>query len=108
MIWGSQYDAMMNWMAKNGMTVGTRPSSGNKNGSEITGNEGNDVLNKVYDLYGCHFEWTLEATNEPTHGRVSRGGFAYGSVPPAYRNYGNGPDFDDEYNGSRLSLYIVD
>jgi hypothetical protein len=39
MIWGSQYDAMMNWMAKNGVTVGTSTTMTGtaRNESRVTG-----------------------------------------------------------------------
>lgn len=60
MIWGSQYDAMMNWMARNGIPVGTNATR--KNISQITGNpKYPDKLNNIYDLYGCSCEWTQEA-----------------------------------------------
>ena len=58
MIWGSQYDAMMRWMQGNDV--------------DVTGNiGGTDIINNIYDLYGCHFEWTLEA--DRTNLRVIRG-----------------------------------
>lgn len=67
MIWGSQYDAMMNWMAKNKNTVGTANSDNtNKDYRYITGSiaatsYANDKINNVVDLYGCAYEWTAEA-----------------------------------------------
>ena len=75
MIWGSQYDAMMNWMASQGITVASdTPMSGTaKNITRITGNPAyNDKLNNVYDIYGNSYEWTLEAYN--SGGRANRGG----------------------------------
>ena len=74
MIWGSQYDAMMNWMKKNGENV-TAINDDIKNTDEIyTGPEGDrDVIKHIYDLYGGKLEWTLEA--ESTYGRVYRGRF---------------------------------
>ena len=110
MIWGSQYDAMMNWMAKTGKTVGSSTiSTGTRNQSYVTGNanngEYNDVLNKIYDLYGCHFEWTLEANG--TYNREVRGGFSDYETIPAQCNDSNANSTND-YDGSRLSLYIVD
>ena len=72
MIWGSQYDQMLIWMAKNGIDV-TQTSSDKNTSSTITGVSGSkDVINKVYDLYGGRFEWTLEAYN--TYGRAFQGG----------------------------------
>ena len=60
---------MMNWMAKNGITVGTNTvmsgtarNVGNNatNGRRITGNpKYNDKLNNVIDIYGNLYEWTL-------------------------------------------------
>ena len=103
MIWGSQYDAMMNWMAKTRKTVGT--ASSNYNQSQTTGNSSysNDVINKIYDLYGCNYEWTLEAGS--TDCRASRGGNYIGSDSPADRYY-TGPFTPSSDSGSRLTLYI--
>ena len=98
MIWGSQYDAMMNWMAKNGKNVGNSNSS-NTNNSYTTGSKSTDVINNVYDLYGCHREWTLEAFGSYT--RARRGNFG----SPADRNY-DGPGCTGSYVSSRATLYI--
>jgi len=113
MIWGSQYDAMMNWMAKNGITVGTSTvmsgtarNTGNDatSGKRITGNpKYNDRLSNVIDIYGNSFEWILEAGN--TYGRVYRGGICIYSYSPSLRSY-NYPNNTYEYDCSRLSLYI--
>ena len=58
MTWGSQYDAMMNWMQKNGINV---TEEGNRNEDTTTGTSETDLLKNIYDLYGCHHEWTSEA-----------------------------------------------
>lgn len=102
MMWGSQYDAMMNWMAKTGKTVGTADSS-KYNTATTTGSEEEDKINNVYDLYGCHYEWTLEADH--TFNRVYRGGFYDYSGSPSFR-FGYDPYYTLDRNGSRLSLYI--
>ena len=102
MMWGSQYDAMMNWMAKTGKPVGTENSE-KSNQEQTTGSKVEDILNNVKDLYGCHFEWTLEAYN--TNNRVFRGGYYRDSHSPSFR-YINGPNMTFDYLGSRLSLYI--
>ncbi len=102
MMWGSQYDAMMNWMAKTGKTVGTSDSS-KYNTAQTTGSKEEDKINNVYDLYGCHYEWTLEANY--TGSRVIRGGYYNYNPFPSYRlSYYT--DTSDDYAGSRLSLYI--
>ena len=113
MIWGSQYDAMMNWMAKNGVTVGvatvmsgTVRNTGNnaENGQRITGNpKYNDKINNIVDLYGNSLEWTLEANN--TQYRIRRGGDFNGSVSPATYASDN-VDYPYDRFTSRISLYI--
>ena len=79
MIWGSQYDAMMNWMAKNGTNVGSSISG--YNNTTKTGSKDTDVINNIYDLYGCHREWTLEAYDSGN--RAKRGGYAGDRNSPA-------------------------
>ncbi len=110
MIWGSQYDAMMNWMARNGISVGSSTISGHdKNTTRITGKgnsegvESTDILNNVYDLLGNSREWTLEASN--TYGRVVRGGLYDDSNSPSYRNYYS-PTYTYDYYCSRATLYM--
>ena len=105
MIWGSQYDAMMNWMAKNGSTVGLSNSSIHNN-TTTTGGKDTDIINNVYDLYGCHYEWTLEANGSRKY-RVTRGGFySYtGNNSPGIRDK-QYPDSKLERYSSRATLYI--
>ena len=102
MIWGSQYDAMMNWMAKNGKTVGTGNSS-IYNNTAITGNKSEDIVNNVYDLYGCHCEWTLEASYSSY--RANRGGSSGYSDSPASRG-SSFPYETGSYGSSRATLCI--
>ena len=104
MIWGSQYDAMLNWMAKSGIDVGSSNSSKtNSDENLITGIGTTDVINNIYDLYGCHYEWTLETYN--TNYRVKRGGYFDGNSSPASRD-SNGPSYINSNNSSRATLYI--
>ena len=73
MIWGSQYDVMMMWMQSNGIKVTSNSeptSTAVKNTSQETGQETKDILNNVFDIWGCHYEWTLETSG--THYRVIR------------------------------------
>ena len=103
MIWGSQYDAMMNWMAKTGNTVGTRDDT-KRNTTTITGGgEKPDIIKNVYDLYGCHLEWTLEACSSPN--RAYRGGDSGDGTSPANRNSFN-PSSPSSNVSSRATLYI--
>ena len=104
MIWGSQYDAMMNWMAKTGKEVGTADSTGEKrNTYTVTGKNTKDVINNVYDLYGCHLEWTLEAYHSDN--RADRGGYSDNLDSPAYRGDIN-PSLTYRDFSSRATLYI--
>lgn len=114
MIWGSQYDAMMNWMAKNGITVGTASvmsgtarnvgNDATNDGQRITGNpKYNDKLNNVIDIYGNSFEWTLEACYAIN--RTTRGGGYNNSNIPGYRGITT-PSVPNDFYASRLSLYI--
>ena len=72
MIWGSQYDAMVRWLqsGENKVDV-TKDIGGNRNKTQTTGNTETDVIRNIYDLYGCWYEWTLEAND--TRYRVNRG-----------------------------------
>ena len=102
-IWGSQYDAMMNWMAKTGKNVGTADDT-KRNTTTITGGgDKTDIINNIYDLYGCHLEWTLEANN--TNYRAYRGGHCSNSLSSANR-YCDYPSITSSDVSSRATLYI--
>ena len=104
MIWGSQYDAMMNWMVKTENAVGTADSTKtNTDSNKITGSSPDDVINNVYDLYGCHYEWILETGF--TASRVIRGGDYNDSGFPANRNT-DIPNSTSNCHSSRATLYI--
>ncbi len=108
MIWGSQYDAMLNW-AKNGTDKAkiTNESLGNNSSGNVTttGNDAyaNDSINNIRDLGGNLFEWTLEAGN--TDFRVFRGSYYGFSLSPSYRDLYI-PFSTNSYSGSRLALYV--
>ena len=108
MIWGSQYDAMLNW-AKTGNDIDkiTKTSLGNNSSGSVTttgnSNYSNDSINNIRDLGGNLREWTLEASD--TVNRVFRGGDCINTDSPSCR-YGYNPHLPSSYNGSRLTLYI--
>ena len=105
MIWGSQYDAMMNWMAKKGKKVGTEDVS-KYNNTTKTGNKAEDNINNIFDLYGCHFEWSIESTR--AYSRVFHGGNSSRcSNEPGYRGDVSYPYDINPFYGSRLSLFIL-
>ena len=114
MIWGSQYDAMMNWMQKNGVNVVAEDDT-KRSTFEQTGFKAEDILKNIYDLYGCHYEWTLEARSNAL--RIVRGGLYYVKYDgegenevqrtnaPAVR-YENAPWHDYGDDSSRITLYV--
>ncbi len=107
MIWGSQYDAMINWAKASGTETGahvTQTGYGNHTGSvKNTGETTTDVINNIYDLEGNLWEWTLEAYF--TNGRVRRGG-SYLYIPAPANHDDLYPYDTSAGNGSRLTLYI--
>ena len=116
MIWGSQYDAMMNWMRSNNINVTSKTPTDlsigitSINTTRVTGGANSeqavskDKLSNIYDLLGNSLEWTQEANNMSD--RVRRGGNYYGSNGPSYRINCDFPTGTYSYNGSRLTLYI--
>lgn len=109
MIWGSQYDAMLNWI-KNGNGPDkdkiTTMDWGRNESVTITGNSSyeDDRINQIRDLGGNLLEWSLEASNNSE--RIYRGGSYYGDKSsPSYRG-GATPNDTSAMYGSRLSLYI--
>ena len=105
MIWGSQYDAMMNFMKRIGEENAIKSTSNSsiQNNSYVTGKKETDVISNVFDLYACHREWTLEAYSNDR--RETRGGSSGGSVSPSSRSSYN-PTLAYSFSSSRLTLYI--
>ena len=105
MIWGSQYDAIMNWIA-NGDNTKIKDNSGtnmNLDRAGRTGSKSTDKINNIFDLYGLRKEWTMEAYS--TSSRVNRGGNYVNSNSPSSRS--NNYPFDTYvYSSSRPTLYI--
>lgn len=106
MIWGSQYDAMMIWMQKTGTVIGTGyDTTKRKAGEKVTGNSPNDIINKVYDLYGCHYEWTLESCSSSI--RMARAYSLSMSCVPSGHDF-QPPNVPANMYNSRLTLYVND
>ena len=64
MIWGSQYDAMLNWMQEGAQSEKVNATTNGNHSYPITTNTGEtetDIINNIYDLEGNLSEWTLEA-----------------------------------------------
>ena len=111
MIWGSQYDRIINWIKEgtNGTEKAklTNKSLGNNSTGSVTttGNSSysNDSINNIRDLGGNLYEWTLEACN--TYYRVGRGGLCNNTYSPSHRD-GSSPNYPGSSYGSRLTLYV--
>lgn len=99
MVWGSQYDAMLNWMKKQGEAV-EKENDEKTNTSKKTGNNPNDIIRNIYDIYGCHGDWTLSAVSNNLRGYY--GGY---NVSPANIE-GTNPTEADVNMSTRISLYI--
>ena len=104
MIWGSQYDAILNWALKGNDKEKVAENS-KKHELSPTGSESTDIINNIYDLGNNLREWTLEANANDS--RVSRGANYDGSGAPSYRKDDN-PDNKNRGNSSRITLIIRD
>ena len=106
MIWGSQYDAMLNF-ALTGNDKSKVKSTEYGNDSRTILRSGltrtSDKINNIYDLGGNLFEWTSEACL--TNGRAFRGGFYIIAYSPAYRGSSD-PTFSYPFYSLRSSLYV--
>ena len=76
MIWGSQWDAMINWLLKYDDTKNfvTQITGNHTQKVEKTGTFINDIAKNIFDLAGNVSEWTQEGRN--TSHRQYRGGNA--------------------------------
>ena len=99
MVWGSQYDTMLNWMKKQGEAV-EKENDEKTNTSKKTGNNPNDMIRNIYDIYGCHGDWTLSAVSNNLRGYY--GGY---NVSPANID-GTNPTEANVNMSTRISLYI--
>ena len=101
MIWGSQYDAIMNWIGDSATSkIG---NNRNADASRRTGSKATDKINNIFDLYGLRKEWTMEAYY--TINRVSRGGVYDRDISPSNRDSNGVYRTYDDYS-SRPTLYI--
>ena len=105
MIWGSQWDAMLNWMQKTGKDV-TSKTGYNNNKEGISGSVEEDNINEVYDLKGCYLEWAQESYMSGS--RVKRGGdYSTGDTNPGLHVASSGkPNRGSSNVCTRLTFYI--
>ena len=106
MIWGSQYDAMLNWAAKGNEANMIYKRTGNHSGSPAkTGAYGVDVMNNIFDLSANLAEWTQEANS--TYYRACRGGnFVTTNTLVASTRNNYGPTNAYYSFGSRVTLCL--
>lgn len=74
MVWGSQWDCMLNWAltgSDKGKVTATSNAPHDLSSTYQPGTQANDKLNNIYDLEGNVMEWTLEAKEAPF--RLNRG-----------------------------------
>ncbi|HCC04160.1 MAG TPA: hypothetical protein DEP51_04815 [Clostridiales bacterium] len=111
MIWGSQYDAILNFALAEGndRSKVTSIGHGNHTGTKLqTGlYNGEDSINNIFDLEGNLQEWTLEAYGSSSiQSRVRRGSDGLnGANSPGNREQSR-PDGTSNFSTTRLSLYI--
>ena len=119
LIYGAQWDAIMNWLDPEYSTataedpcdpesIVVKSEYGNHSGDVANcGAYDNDKLKNIYDLCGNLGEWTMEAYSSAS--RVNRGGNFYdsGSVFPVSSRYSISPDNDVYvFLGFRPALYL--
>ncbi len=105
MIWGSQYDSMLNWglEGKDKLKIAETENGNHSNIFVNTGMYSKDKINNIYDLEGNFWEWTLEANTENV--RILRGGHYRGSFSPSDRNM-NSPYTTYDNRTTRITLYV--
>lgn len=106
MIWGSQYDAVLNYILEGNDKSKVNATTGNHSGSRAaTGKYPSDIMNNIFDLSSNVREWTPEANG--IQNRVLRGGY-YGtaSTIAASRSSNTAPTNTYNVHGSRFTLYL--
>ena len=105
MIYGSMYDAVMNWALNDEEEKDkvTAPSA-NRGSKKPTGTSVSDKIKNIYDLGNNMREWTIEARS--TDYRVSRGGYYNNTYSPSNRLNYYYPNYVEINLSSRLLLYL--
>lgn len=106
MIWGSQWDQMMNFIIKGQDKNVATTLTGNHTGIRaITGQFGSDIANNIFDLSSNVVDWTQEAHVE--YGREFRGtSFGVTSTGYAVSRGTPTPLSTSNAYGSRMGMYI--
>ena len=106
MIWGCQYDAMLNYVLQGTDKSKVTTVTGNHSGTRaLTGQYPTDIMSNIFDLSSNVREWTQEADSFAY--RASRGGVYYATDRyTASVRYNYTPTSTSTYIGSRLALYL--
>ena len=108
MIWGSQYDAMLNFALEGkdkSKVIETTNAKHNLEYNIYTGSTSSDKVLNIFDLEGNVMEWTMESDTDMR--RVRRGGvFNNINLSPSTRTSCGVSDHRD-YEGTRMSIYLV-
>ena len=107
MIWGSQYDAMLNYALEGKdkeKVTATSNADHNLKKPTMTGETLDDKILNIYDLEGNLYEWTLEGKRADA--RVNRGGYFYSSFSASERCEYEPNKTSGDFS-SRLTLYIL-
>lgn len=107
MIWGCQYDAMLNYVLQGTDKSKVTTVTGNHSETRaLTGQYPTDIMSNIFDLSSNVREWTQEAYSFAI--RAYRGG-GYGAADrgaAGHRSYYYFPTDTVTYFGSRLALYL--
>lgn len=106
MIWGSQWDATLNWILEGKYAEKAYTTTGNHtNKLEVGGKFGSDYANNILDLSSNVYEWTAEAYDALN--RTSRGGYhSIVNGDTANARKANNPSNPNFATGSRFTLYV--
>ena len=97
LIYGIQWDTIMNWTGKGSAYVASKSEVGK------TGSVSADCYNNIYDLSGNVSEWTMEVY--ATYDRVYRGGY-YGNTETANLRQSTTQWNTNSSCGFRTALYV--
>ena len=106
MIWGSQYDAMLNYILKGTDKAKVTAVTGNHSGGRVvSGTYPTDIMNNIFDLNANVREWTTEAHS--AQNRVVRGGNCDTiNTNTSSNRFYHTPTLTYYSYGSRLTLYL--
>ena len=106
MIWGSQWDATINFILKGADKKELFEITGNHTGAVVVaGQFGNDIMNNIFELNSNMLDLTQEAYVQ--YSRMARGGY-YPTTSTGVATSTSGPSLPitSANYGTRMSMYI--